>query len=564
MKLRYSIFAFVLLMASGAQAAERTVQQKIQLAVSVLNANNGGKAHGKAKNALPARILKTTDALTVVGYEDGGFAVISNDDSDEPVIGYSFGVFTEEGMPDGFAWWMDAANEALANTAAYARTESYIPDGLPTEVPQMLTSRWGQEEPFNDMCPKSYPSGCVATAMAQIMYYHKYPEHGKGSVFDMSSVTFVDFESATYDYASMTDYYGNGYTAAQGEAVATLMYHCGASVHMQYAESGSGAFTRDAAGAFRNNFLYNDNVGHRTRDYHTQTDWMGMIFKELAAGRPILYGGQSQGGGRDAGHAFVFDGYNADGFVHVNWGWDGLYDGYFDVALLNPQNYEYSSSQQMILGIGMPDETIEHRSEIVCMNEDGFDVTLNGSTLIFSYNKTSTILNYNDYTFDGELLMMLDGTSGSRELVSYSFEDDPMTVKSGVGSIPGVYMSNLSARIPSDLADGTYTLYLAARDKGYTEITPVLFAEGTTRCYTLTKQGTQVTLSPSTDDPGTSGIVSVHVVPFQSDGFTRVYDTEGRLIHQARTAAFSLDDVNAHGVLIIKDGNGVKKVTKGN
>lgn len=547
------------MLASGMQAVERTLQQKIQLAVSVLSANGGSGAQQRVKDAALPHALKTTRALTVIGYEDGGFAVISNDDGDEPVIGYSDGVFSEGDMPAGFEWWLKAADEALGDNAAYVRTQSYIPEGLPSEVGRMLTSRWGQASPFSDMCPGKYPSGCVATSMAQIMYYHKYPEHGEGSVFDMGTATFVDFENTTYDYGGMIDYYGDGFTAEQGSAVATLMRHCGVSVRMKYSESGSGAYTSDAAGAFRTNFRYNTNVGHRVRDYHTKADWMGIVFNELAAGRPILYGGQSQGGGRDAGHAFVFDGYNAEGFVHVNWGWDGSYDGYYDVALLNPEGYEYSSGQQMVVGIGRPEESIAHRSEMVSDSEYGFSVSFSGATVSV---QTIAVYNYNDYTFDGDLLLMLDGMSSSYELFSYSLADKPMAVTPGSGSVPGINISNMRASLPSGLADGTYTLYLAVRDKGFTEISPVLFKEGKTRCYILTKKGSDVTLSKSTDDPVSTGIDVIGGDTGLGDGFTRVYDTEGRLVYKVSEGAFRLSDVPARGMLIIKNGGSVRKVMR--
>lgn len=549
------------MLVSGMQAVERTLQQKIQLAVSVLSANGGG-AQSKVRDAVLPRVLKTTRTLTVIGYEGGGFAVISNDDADEPVIGYSDGVFSEDNMPAGFEWWIKAADEALAYNEAYARVESYIPDGLPSEVGQMVTSRWGQSSPFSDQCPNQYYSGCVATAMAQIMYYHKYPEHGAGSVFDMGSATFVDFENTTYNYAGMIDYYGDGYTSEQGEAVATLMRHCGASVRMKYSDTGSGAFTSDAAGAFRANFLYNTNVGHKVRDYHTKTDWMGIIFKELAAGRPVLYGGQSKGGGRDAGHAFVFDGYNADGFVHVNWGWDGSYDGYYDVALLNPEGYEYSSGQQMVVGIGMPGDAIAHSSELVCQSVSGFSASLSGSNVSANFGTQAVVYNYNDYTFDGDLVLMLDGMSSSHELYTYSLSENPLTVEPGSGSVPGIRISNMSARLPDGLADGTYTLYLAARDKGFTETSPVLFEEGKTRCCILTKNGSDITLTKSTDDPVSTGIGVIEGDGGRGDGFTRVYDAEGRLVYKASAGTFRLSDVPSRSMLIIKSGGSVRKVMR--
>ena len=166
---------------------------------------------------------------------------MSNDDRQEAVLGWSANKFDTDDMPDGLRWWLNAANEALSAKADYVR--QYIPTevdpSLPAAVQPMLKTVWGQSEPFNLLCPNKYPSGCVATAMAQIMYYHKYPTQSTGMI--ISNAGIINLSGITYDYASMlTDYRNGYYTTEQGNAVATLMRYAGAAVYMNYAAGRSG------------------------------------------------------------------------------------------------------------------------------------------------------------------------------------------------------------------------------------------------------------------------------------------------------------------------------------
>ena len=531
MKKHYLLLIVAIFICAAADAAERTWQQKRQIALSVL----GKQAQTRAAQGGELKLLKESKSLSVLGYDGGGFAVISNDDRHEAVLGWSANKFETDDMPDGLRWWLNAADEALSAQADYAR--QYIPTevdpSLPAAVTPMLTSVWGQSAPFNLQCPMGYPSGCVATAMAQIMYYHKYPEHGVGSDF-ITGIGFVDWEGTTYDYATMLPDYRSGYTTAQGDVVATLMKHCGAAVNMNYAAEGSGAYDIDAAAAFCDRFSYNKNLACRRRDYHTNADWMAMVYGELAAERPILYGAQDAYG--SGGHAFVLDGYRADGFVSVNWGWDGEGNGYYDIELLNPSmigsSFEYSVGQDMITGIGLPDEAIEHRSELVCAGSleasyaSGI-LTVNLSELVF--------YNMNIYPFNGNLYIKLTGDRGDNTLETISFASQPIDKIDTSVPKPGFqgvgFNGDYTAQLPSDLPDGTYTLYLAVQDGGYTEVTPVSFAEGAVSSYTLTKSGASVTLVPGSGGTS-SGIDGVTVQPDVAGkpADRRIYSIDGRYV----------------------------------
>lgn len=217
-------------------------------------------------------------------------------------------------------------------------------------VSPLLSTQWGQGSPFNDLCPSNYPSGCVATAMAQIMNYHQFPERGYGYYSYTSRSKHLNlscnFASTTFDWQNMEDRYSSKSNARQQQAVATLMYACGVSVSMDYNKGGSGAYDLDIPYALINYFGYNQNVVCLKRDYYSKEEWLERLYTELGADRPILYCGSDS---REGGHAFIVDGCrSSDNKVHVNWGWNGDFDGYYVLNSLNPNQYRFSTNQSMI------------------------------------------------------------------------------------------------------------------------------------------------------------------------------------------------------------------------
>jgi len=551
MKIRYIALTLLLAISLTITAAERSLQMKRHIATTVLKGtlNRHITLHGTLKE------MKTMAGLTVMGYDEGGFVIISNDDRNAEVLAWSDNRFDEAGMPDGLKWWLAATDEILSSGMAYTAATD-INASLPAEVQPMLRTTWGQGAPYNLLCPNNYPSGCVATAMAQIMYYYKYPTHGKGSVWDSGNLMFVDFGSATYAYDDMLESYAGEYTTTAGNAVATLMYHCGASVGMKYSANASGAYTYKVPTALRENFMFHKNVSYRGRDFHSNADWMNMVYTELAAGRPVLYAASDENG--TGGHAFIFDGYNAEGLVHVNWGWDSSADGYYDMSILDPSvdktQYRYSTGQNMVTGAGLPDADIPHRSEIVC--RDGIAASISGEDITIKVNGT-VYYNLNDYVFSGDLHVMLDGASGSHKLYSISFADKDMQMEtmSGAG-----FKVDLNVKLPAGLADGTYTLYIGAQDTGFSEITPVSYSEGKTSRYILTKKGSDITLTADTGM--SSGIKQIIDVELEHGNMVFVYDAGGRMVYKSAASDFSIDAVPATGLLIIKSGNTVKKTVK--
>lgn len=250
-------------------------------------------------------------------------------------------------------------------------------------VEPLLTTKWGQREPFKFMCPFDtwfpnrdldgtyqpdsghYSVGCVGTAMAQYMNFYRFPIHGVGedSVVvkyeipgkpGTTNVTYrVNFAEATYDWDNMLDDYEGEYTPEQGAAVAQLSYHCGVAAHSLYNYLGAGSTDAKCLWAFINHFNYNDTAHYIVRSNYDEPTWMEMIYSELSQGRPILYSAKDINimAGIIASHNFIIDGYNEEGLVHVNWGWYGIENGYYDIALLNPREYTYDDWQAMYVGL---------------------------------------------------------------------------------------------------------------------------------------------------------------------------------------------------------------------
>ena len=372
------MMAVALMCATSMQAKPRTQSQMVQAATQVLNAERA-RLHKAPRRDMPVVLANKPD-LTIIGYADGGFAIVSNDDLLPEVLGYSAKVYEADQRNDGFQWWlstMEAAAAYYINNNVQARvvkpnTDKYLP-----EVRPLLSTEWGQEEPFNNACPvlpdaellpRPTLVGCVATATAQILNYHQYPETGHGTTNLLvpygdptGTYYFFDFSTCHFDWAHMRNTYTVGnYTDVEAQAVADLSHAMGMMAVMQYGHAASGAITDDAANGLREYFDITTATTYSRQDMlgfselYTEEQWCDMLFNELSNVGPVYYAGADAND--QGGHAFVIDGYNQDGLVHVNWGWYGRFDGYYDVSILNPRVYRFSKGQEMILGIAPPNK----------------------------------------------------------------------------------------------------------------------------------------------------------------------------------------------------------------
>ena len=297
-------------------------------------------------------------------HEGPGYIIVSADDCTAPVLGYSpDGRYDASAMPPAMNWMLQGlAQEIKAapnlqkpfTSAERRRLASRAAQG--SERILLETPQWRQEAPFNRHVPGNALTGCVGTAMAMIMKYHEYPQHGTGSY---DGVSF----DVTYDWDNMRmDSYRSGYTDAEAEAVSTLIYHAVASIGTQFGYSGSSAYEVKVPAALVNYFGYDPGVSYRKRsESRTQAEFDGLVENEIRNRRPVLYCGQDV----TAGHAFVVDGYDPlSGMIHVNWGWGGAdgnsNGGWYVSTALNPtvsQSHSFNNLTTIIYNIKPGDGT---------------------------------------------------------------------------------------------------------------------------------------------------------------------------------------------------------------
>ena len=306
----------------------------------------------------------SSDGVTPVYYaftdvKRGGWVIVAADDRVWPVLGYAeHGDFDVDRLPDNMRSWLEGYSRQLEYVQTHpdvmtAQPVSRMASSQPA-IAQMLTTSWGQSSPFNAQCPKvgyyrTY-TGCVATAMAQVMYYHRFPAAECRAIPDYRSsggINVPQLPAARFSWDDMLQSYGGYYNTAQSDAVSTLMRYCGQSVEMNYSTSVSTSAVQVIPFALNYFFGYKDSATVLMRDTTNDADWDQMMYDELAQGRPIIYSGYDSNSGS---HAFVIDGYR-DGMFHVNWGWSGDYDSYWQLSALTPRSYNYSTRQYAVIGI---------------------------------------------------------------------------------------------------------------------------------------------------------------------------------------------------------------------
>lgn len=332
----------------------------------------------KVKSSQQLRHFSPIHGLEVYSRSDGGFAIMANDDHLPALLAYSpDGHFSPSSDNPGLNWWLNAIKKVLLQSGPTLETTKPDPSRFPSHVDPLITSLWGQREPFKFMCPfdhyisdyslygtyqpdsSHYSLGCGPAAMAQYMYYYKYPRHGTGTgsvdvKYGQSTVTLnVDFSSVNSDWNNMIDNYEGNYTTAQGMAVAQLCYHCGVAAKTTWNSMGGGTTDVNIINAFINNFGYNDTAHYVPCSRYDEPTWMNMVYTELSSGHPIFYSAKDINleEGIIAGHNFILDGYDENGLVHVNWGWYGVENGYFDLATLAVLQYTYDDWQAMYVGL---------------------------------------------------------------------------------------------------------------------------------------------------------------------------------------------------------------------
>lgn len=439
------------------------------------------KSNSKISNPLAS--IQPTTYFYVFNASTSGFIIVAGDDNVTPILGYSDqGVFDPNNIPQNVAKWFEGYKSEIRSiieqniqptneikdewqSLKNGNTNNSSAKTLASVNPLMQT-QWNQSPYYNSLCPGGSVTGCVATAMAQIMKYWNYPATGSG-FHSYNHQTYgtlsANFGSTTYQWGSMPNSVNS-----TNNAVATLMYQVGVSVDMNYSPQVSGAYVISAQSpvtncseyALKTYFGYKNTLQGVQRVNYNQTQWLNLLKTELDASRPILYAGFGSGGG----HCFVADGYDNNDYIHFNWGWGGAYDGYFEINALNPSGTGtgggsggYNSGHQAVIGIEPP--TGSQTYNMALYNY----VTPSASTIYYgqTFNITTNIANNGTNTYNGDYTAAIFDNS-------YNFIDYVQTLTGQTLQGGYAYTNNLvfSTTGLFSMLPGTYYVGIFYRPSG--------------------------------------------------------------------------------------------------
>lgn len=526
---RLLLFAGSLLMPMVVMAGPRSFQQAKAIAekqAALLGVTIDQKAMTKARKQGDKGEMNLSQESYYVfpNANSKGFTIVSGDDRLPEIVGYSSqGSYDENNLPEGFVSFMEAYQnlynkvnlgdaEALKNLAeikAWRNKKNASAASTSAVAPLLGNIEWDQTSPYNNMCPK-YDSvhvaatGCVATAMAQVMAYYKYPKQLKADIpgyvnrwngipMEIPNIT---REEGIYDWDNMLPKYNKeaNATQQQKDAVAKLMYHCGAAVRMSYGPESGAAVSSSKLAKY---FGYDaDLMMDLSRSSFTLDKWMQIIDAELAAGRPVLYGGQSS----ENGHQFICDGKDENGLYHINWGWSGNQNAYFDLSILNPEKGGTGSGSAadgfnryctMTIGIapdnGVVDAPLAQIPSISVLYDADYVVITKGTRKSksdkFEFTQQVTFVNQVKQAFKGFLglgILQKDGSykllsdkkyvsfDGKREDGMMSSLDPKLTVNEAfeVGKTPvyAIYSTDGKTWEKADYMNGNVPLVVKATD----------------------------------------------------------------------------------------------------
>ena len=425
--------------------------------------------------------------------DNDGFVIVSGDDCTAPILGYAdSGSFDASNMPENMRNWLNGYAEEIEWVRTQAKAPSNDAPTPPRQVvAPLIATKWTQENPFNQNCftanGDQAVTGCVATALAQIMYYHKWPRSTTTAIpaytiefSDGSSDSYEGLPATTFDWDNMLLTYSGNETADDPHAIAiaNLLVYCGHAVQMGYGVNASSANDEMCSAALVDYFGYGNTPKRLSRGSYSSTEWEELLYNELRHGRPVIYSGRSA---NDEGHAFICDGYDGAGFYHINWGWAGLSDGYFLLQALTPaqqstgggtSNLGFTYKQAMTIGIS-PTALDDNP-------QGGEEPTSEGQVVV----KELTFAEGTSTTFD------YSGSAFNNISVKYSFAVTvPGTYSFGFGLYQGdqriqersFYSANITSSydmtfsslslwgIGNGLSDGTYTIKCINKTDGATE-----------------------------------------------------------------------------------------------
>lgn len=563
---------------SGADAYARHLQPEEALSVLASGPH-------KSASTAPLKLAFTQDAddqpAVYVFNREGspGFYVLAADDAvGDIVLGYSdTDRFTPDNIAPGMRWLLEAYSRRVpACAAGIAATAASLPSEWEAVEP-LLSTKWNQDAPYNGMCPIVFGAravtGCVATAVAQVMKKYQWPGKGSGSMsyeYKMNNQRFEfsnDFSAHIYDWGNMLDDYSVvSATPTQKDAVAQLMADCGIVAETRYLPanytSGSSGTLILAAAGMIEHFDYDKSMLALRREWFADDDWAAMLYHQISEGMPVLYSGQSVTGG----HAFVLDGYNGAGLFHINWGWGSLGDGYYSVDDLKPSGTGH--------GAGSGSYNLDQEAMVnIKPNTGTTDITTvmaivgNLSTEWPSYRAKGDPIYFR--AIDGDQPGFFNFTTGEATVQFGIMIDDNVVKTAQNGNAFSMKPLNGMGTIgimSSDFPKGEYDVSPVFRTIGG-EWTPMRHALDTSGRLHFVNDGTTITVSEAQISNGIVGASADAVTVSSSTGIIRIdaaagtnvsiYDVAGTLIY---SGSGLLIPVAPHRLYIVVAGEKVFKV----
>ena len=391
----------------------------------------------------------------------GGYVIVAGDNRVPAVLGYSDkGTFDPEDVPEAMQELLESYVAQIDALEYGAKAAQHLINAAP--IAPMVKAQWSQNSPYNMLLPfintKHAYVGCVATAMAQVMHYWKWPARTTGPIPAYTSrtlsISMPALPVVEFDWANMHNTYETSDTLSTAAlAAARLSQYCAQAVCMDFKTSSSGAYSSDVPIAMINYFGYQHGSEYVRRVNYTTSTWENMLYQELAAGRPVMYSGSKA----SSGHAFVCDGYAGNGLFHINWGWNGNSNGYFLLNVLNPNEqgtggaegaYGYVYSQAMITGVepgDKPDvlEVTAKYIELQSINNSrtsslgNFTATL--VTHFLNHNSESIGFDYGWALYQGDQMLNILLTGTKDNLDNYYYTTITRTLSFGANITSGTY-----------------------------------------------------------------------------------------------------------------------------
>ena len=567
------IMCFLLMAVSiSCHAKERQESELRKIAANQLNKKKTEAGTRKKARTAEFVLQRTMKDGNVVVYaaEGVGSVFISTDDKFRPVLGYTAELVTENtSMPCCMKWWLREMNRQMNdNSIRTQKSDEAVMEQSVAKVhyqtvSPMVSTKWGQSAPYNSYTPKidnkNTPTGCVATALAQILNYNEWPKSANftGEYSTDGGKNFVKAKvNTTYNYPYKMAYGAYSvdgssdnistisYSIVENKHIGWLMRDCGYASKMSYGTDASGATVNNSALNAIQFFSYpEESVKFAQRYYYSDTEWHNMVYEELAKGYPILYGGSDAEAG---GHAFVVHGIDSDGLVAVNWGWQGVCDGFYAMDAMNTGDEAFCDNQHIAYGFHptpLPDDKFSSlwAGDYSLVSEDTTDKLQLG---------VSGIYNYTLKDFTGYLYLCFEDIAKEKnmEKIEIIVPDD--------GTISPFYGFEISQTdISKDVAEivekgHRYKVYIASctEDEFKTDILVKARTQGGCKYYIIDVDNNgKISIIGNDFDISTS-VVSV-INTTQKNQKIETYTPIGRHVNNSY-----------RGIIIRKQGNKVSKI----